>query len=122
MELLFQIKTIIEFIKDYDTDEIAVNEETKELICIGNNNKNKVKLQFSVKQNNYKYEIRVEPEVITIGKGKACEFEIFIKPLCTCNIEDNIILTSLDPKKGKENQYQIGIKTTTENNNNIRSR
>ena len=56
-------------------------------------------------KNNYKYEIRIQHEVITIEKGKACEFEIFIKPLCTCSIEDNIVLTSLNPKKGKENQY-----------------
>ena len=63
-------KKVIEFTKDYDTEEIPVCEETKELICIGNNNKNKVKLQFSVKQNNYRREIRIEPEVTTIGKGK----------------------------------------------------
>ena len=50
MVLLFQIKTIFEFPKDYDKEVVLVNEETKELICIGNNNKNKVKLQFSVKQ------------------------------------------------------------------------
>jgi len=75
--------------------------------------KYKVKLQFTT-QENYKREIRIEPEVITIEKGKACEFEIFIKPLCTCNIEDNIVLTTLNQKKGKENQYQIGIKATTE--------
>ena len=59
---------------------------------------------------------------MTIGKGKACEFEIFIKLLCTCNIEDNIVLTALDLKKGKKNQYQIGIKAKTGINNNDRSR
>ena len=49
-ENIISNKKLIEFIKDYDTEEIAVNEETKELICIGNNN-SKVKLQFSVKPN-----------------------------------------------------------------------
>ena len=44
---------------------------------------------------------------MTIEKGKACEFEIFIKPLCTCYIEDNIVLTSLNPKKGKENNIKL---------------
>ena len=39
-------KTIIEFTKDNETNEIPVNEETKELICIANLIKDKVNLQL----------------------------------------------------------------------------
>ena len=53
--------------------------------------KYKVKLQFTI-QENYRREIRIEPEVITIGKGEACEFEIFIKPLCTCKVDNDQIV------------------------------
>lgn len=106
-------KKMIEFITDSDNEEIPVDEETKELICIGNDSRNKIKLQFSSKQNSYKYQLRILPEVVTIEKGKACEFEVFIKPLCTCNIDENIVLIALDLKKGKEIQHQIGIKATT---------
>ena len=66
---------------------------------------------------NNKYEIRIEPEVITIGKGEACEFEIFIKPLCTCNIDNDQIAINyqiLNSKDNKINQTIIPMKYITE--------
>ena len=106
-------KMMIEFTADSDNKEIPVEEETKDLICIGNGKKSKIKLQFSSKQNNSKYQLRIQPEVISLQKGKACEFEIYITPLCTCNIDDSIVLTALDLKGANEYQYQIGIKAKT---------
>ena len=99
-----------------EDEEIPVNKENKTLICVANLIKCKVKLQFTI-QNNYKREIRIQPEVITIGKGEACEFEIFIKPLCTCNIDNDQIVINyqiLNSKDNKINQTIIPMKYTTE--------
>ena len=104
-------KTTIGFTNYYNNEVIPVNKESKKLICIGNKGKNKVKLQFTV-QNDYRIEIRINPEVVTIGKWKACEFEIFIKSLCTYNVEDNVLLSSLDLNKVKF--IIIGIKASKE--------
>jgi len=83
--------------------------------------KDKIKLQFTV-QENYRRKIRIQPDVITISKGEACEFEIFIKPLCTCNIiNDQIVINyqKLNSKDNKINQLSIPIKSTDRNINNI---
>ncbi|KAL7720566.1 Tyrosine kinase [Entamoeba marina] len=96
-----------------ESDEIGVNEETRDLICVGNTSKHTIKVQFSVKDGCDKYEIRTNPQLITIPKGKAVEFEIFIKPLCTCKINDQIMLISVDLTKGKTITTPITINTIT---------
>ena len=112
--LIITNKQHIYFEEDEIKTEIAVNKENRQLICIGNKSKRNLKIQFSTKTGCDKYEIRTNPEVFTIPKGKAIEIEIFIKPLCTCTINDKIILTTLDIKKGEEKQYEIDIHTKTE--------
>ena len=93
-------KEIINFGNEEDKD-IPVNKETRELICVGNRSKHNIKIQFSVKEECDKYEIRTNPEIFTIPPKKAIEIEIFIKPLCTCSGEDFIVLINKDMKKGK---------------------
>ena len=51
---------------DDDDDEIPVNEETKDLICIGNNSKSRSKIQFTSKSGSDKYEIRIEPHIVSL--------------------------------------------------------
>ncbi|KAL7720797.1 Protein serine/threonine kinase [Entamoeba marina] len=96
-----------------ECEEIEVNEETRDLICVGNTSKHTIKVQFSVKKGCDKYEIRTNPQLITIPKGKACEFEIFIKPLCTCKINDQVMLISVDLSKGKTITTPINVDTIT---------
>ncbi|KAL7721444.1 Protein kinase domain containing protein [Entamoeba marina] len=96
-----------------ESEEIGVNEETRDLICVGNTSKHTIKVQFSVKEGFDKYEIRTNPQLISIKKGKACEFEIFIKPLCTCKINDQIMLISVDLSKGITISKPITINTIT---------
>ncbi|KAL7721220.1 Protein serine/threonine kinase [Entamoeba marina] len=98
---------------DDNGTEIGVNEETRDLICVGNTSKHTIKVQFSVKDGCDKYEIRTNPQVISIPKGKAVEFEIFIKPLCTCSIIDQIMLISADLSKGKTITTPIQVNTIT---------
>ncbi|KAL7720822.1 Protein serine/threonine kinase [Entamoeba marina] len=95
--LCFNLKTI-----EYES-EIEVNEETRELL-----------FQISTKEGCDKYEIRTNPQLITIPKGKAVEFEIFIKPLCTCKINDQFVIIALDIYTCEELISEIGIKAQTE--------
>ncbi|ELP94573.1 protein serine/threonine kinase, putative [Entamoeba invadens IP1] len=100
---------------DLDTDEfIPVDKETRDLICIGNTSKHNMKVQFSVIEGCDSYQIRTVPSIVTLKKGEACEFEIFIQPLCTCKIEESVMITSLDITTGNVVNAKIGIDTTTQ--------
>ena len=67
----------ISYLLALEWDLYSHNIKLKSEIAADNLIKDKVKLQFTI-QDNYRREIRIEPEVFTIGKGEECEFEIFI--------------------------------------------
>ena len=92
--------------------EIRVNEETRDLVCVGNIGKTKTKVQLSCLSTT-KYEISAKPPVVTIKPGYACEFEVFIKPLCTCNIHDKMKIVYLDLNNGiqKDEDLRIDVQT-----------
>ncbi|GAB1223499.1 hypothetical protein ENUP19_0149G0037 [Entamoeba nuttalli] len=83
-------------------EEIQVNEEIRELICIGNDKKENMKIQISSKEENEKYSIRTNPNIIIIEGGYACEFEIFITIKCTTKINDKIMIISKTLNKAQE--------------------
>ncbi|BFU21946.1 protein kinase domain containing protein [Entamoeba histolytica] len=96
-------------------EEIKVNEEIRELICIGNDKKEKMKIQISSKEENEKYSIRTNPNVITIEGGYACEFELFITIKCTAKIKDKIMIISKTLNKAQEETIKsISIEGETE--------
>ncbi|ELP90348.1 protein kinase domain containing protein, partial [Entamoeba invadens IP1] len=108
-------KTCIEFCgATEETTKIPVATESRELICVGNVGKNVIKVQFSLKDNCTKYSIRTEPKIMTIPKGKAIEFEVFLTPNYSCIIEDKIVLVSANLKKGETSQLYLETKTETE--------
>ena len=65
------------------------------------------------KEGNQKYEIQTNPETMTLRNGIACEFEISIKPLCSLEIIDQLMIVSVDIKKGTSVSIpiQMNIKT-----------
>ena len=87
-----------------DAKFIPVGEETKDLICIGNNNADMIKIQFTTNEDTDRYEIRTNPQIIIMKRFEACEFEIFIKPVCTTSLEDTIRLVTVNMKKGRDIQ------------------
>ncbi|ELP92820.1 protein kinase, putative, partial [Entamoeba invadens IP1] len=105
-------KTEIVFESENDT-LIDVDCESRELICVGNTSHHTIKVQFTFKTSNVKYQIRSEPQVIAIPKGKAVEFEVFIMPLCSTNIDDEITLFAVDMKKGENFQFPLKISAQT---------
>ncbi|KAL7711807.1 Protein serine/threonine kinase [Entamoeba marina] len=117
--IVFNKTSILNIVSNKDTllfnekeQEIPVNEETRDLLCVGNTSKHTIKVQFSVKECD-KYEIRTNPQIIALKKGKACEFEISIKPLCTCSINEQIMLIASNLKNDKTSSASVTIKTIT---------
>ena len=66
-------------------EEIPVGKESKQYVSIGNKSNLRIKIQFSSMKENDRYELRIDPRVVTLKKGEACEFEIFVKPSISSN-------------------------------------
>ena len=97
-----------------DADELPVDDETKQLMCVGVSSGGRTKIQLTTKADNYRYQIRVDPSVVTLKKGQACEFSIYLKPMCTCEVNDNIVINVCDMATSEENQIQLPFKFKTE--------
>ncbi|ELP85046.1 protein serine/threonine kinase, putative [Entamoeba invadens IP1] len=96
-----------------EAEQIPVGEESRELICFGNTSDSLMKVQITVKEGCTKYQIRSSPNIINLKKGEACEFEIYILPMCTSNTEDTINIISLYMKDGKPvtTPFKITVET-----------
>ncbi|ELP92836.1 tyrosine protein kinase, putative [Entamoeba invadens IP1] len=93
---------------------ISVDKETRDLICIGNTSKHNMKVQLSVMNGCNYYTIRSVPSLVTLHKGEACEFEIFITPLCSCQINDKVADIALDITSGQQTTTSVTVNVTTE--------
>ena len=70
-------------------DRLPVDSESRELVSIGNNGRDKLKVQLLVNNRNFeKAAFRVFPETVVLEKGMVCEFEVYVTPHCTCTLED----------------------------------
>ncbi|ELP89083.1 protein serine/threonine kinase, putative [Entamoeba invadens IP1] len=112
-DVLLTNKNVLKF--DLESDNlIPVDEETRDLICIGNGTKHVLKVQFSVMDGCDFYEIRTVPSLVTLKKDEACEFEIFIKPLCSGNISEAFTVTALNIETGKMYVDKMKMEVDTE--------
>ncbi|ELP94371.1 serine/threonine protein kinase HT1, putative [Entamoeba invadens IP1] len=59
--------------------------------------------------------MRTEPKLVTLKSGFACEFEVFLTPYCTFNLEDKIAIVSLDLNSGMSSMSYVIINAKTEN-------
>ncbi|ELP84083.1 protein kinase domain containing protein, partial [Entamoeba invadens IP1] len=107
-------KPVLHFENQYSGGKIEVGNESKELICIGNMTRHRIKIQMKVKENTEKYTLKIVPQVISLKRGEACEFEVFLLPNYTCNIEDKIACVCLDFREGKEEVNFIKLMASTE--------
>ncbi|ELP95026.1 protein serine/threonine kinase, putative [Entamoeba invadens IP1] len=101
----------IEF-DDYNT--VKINEEHRELVCICNTNKESMKIQLTSVDTDSRYFFRTNPEVITLRSRHACEFELFIKPTCSCRIDTNVLVSCKNMKSGTEKMRTLKIKVYSE--------
>ncbi|ELP83881.1 protein serine/threonine kinase, putative [Entamoeba invadens IP1] len=96
-----------------ENNEIAVLEENRQLICIGNCGKHKIKIQFTTKNSCDVYEIRTSPKIVSLDVNLACEFEVYLTPNFTSKIEDKIACVILDLEVGKQDVTYIPIRAFT---------
>ncbi|EAL50878.2 tyrosine kinase, putative [Entamoeba histolytica HM-1:IMSS] len=97
-----------------DGNELPVNEESRDIICIGNGYNRTIQLTFmTVDEIDSKYTLRCNPEQITLKKGEAFEAEIYITPLCTCTIKERLQITLFDLKNNKRTNESIQIYAAT---------
>ncbi|ELP84793.1 protein serine/threonine kinase, putative [Entamoeba invadens IP1] len=104
-----------------DNDKIHIEYESRELLCVGNSSKGNVKIQITTKDKCDKYTIRTEPQIVTLKKGFACEFEVFLTPLCTMDLSDEIVIISLNLNSGKQQATTIHINGQVENSTHLDS-
>ena len=114
-EFLCFNKEVLKFTDEYGGETIPVGLETRELVCIGSNNLGRVQLRLQTRKNIENFEIRIHPEVVSLGTGQACEFEIFLKPLCTCEIDDEISIVAIEYSTSIETIFSLNIQVYTEN-------
>ena len=86
--------------------DVDVDTPTELKICIGNSTRHNMKLQFST-LTSYKYELVVEPAVVTLKRNMICEFSVMLKPLCSCMIDDITKLLVLE--RGTQHSYDFPI-------------
>ncbi|ELP85878.1 protein serine/threonine kinase, putative [Entamoeba invadens IP1] len=106
-------KTEILFEGDNEENQIPVATEIRELVCVGKVGKNSIKVQFTLKGSSDKYEIKTEPKIMTILRGKAIEFEVLLSPLCSCKIDDKMVLSSANTAKGQTSEVLISLMKMT---------
>ncbi|ELP90009.1 protein serine/threonine kinase, putative [Entamoeba invadens IP1] len=97
----------------FDKGCIPVTTSSRDLVCVGNGGKRAIKLQMSVVENE-RFCLTINPSVVVLKQGEACEFEILIKPNCTCKINSELKLVYVDLKTQKEANAQIHLKCVTE--------
>lgn len=90
--------------------DLLVDKETTTKICIGNNTHGNIKLQFS-SVDNYKYDLFIEPAVISLKKNVVCEFALKLVPLCSCSVNDTLKLIVLE--RNARHTYDLPIKFST---------
>ena len=74
-------------------ERLSVLQETRVLLCVGNENRHNVKVQLVVPECSHeKVTTLFAPDTAVLDHGIAREFEVFIAPTCTCTLEDVIFL------------------------------
>ena len=92
---------------------IPVCAESGATLYVGNTGKENVRVQFVAKEGGDKFTTRSEPAAVTLYRGMACEFQVFITPLCSTAIDDKVVLF-VQTKDKKTDSIPVGIKAETE--------
>ncbi|ELP91119.1 protein serine/threonine kinase, putative [Entamoeba invadens IP1] len=91
-------KTVLLF--NTNCDEIPVGKESRELLCVGNIISKTIKIQISSKLNEENYQLKIEPSIVILKKGVACEFSLHLIPNYSSNITSEIALVSKNLSSG----------------------
>ncbi|ELP84075.1 protein serine/threonine kinase, putative [Entamoeba invadens IP1] len=109
-------KKVLQFALTNDNEvAIPVGKVAEEKICLGNTGKEKLKVQFTTKEDDIaKFILEIYPEMAVLKSGEACEFQVKLTPQCTCKINEKLQIVSVDLRKGVNNTDEIVIETETQ--------
>jgi len=102
--IMYNIKTL-EF-----GNNVEVDNDSKILFCIGNRNKKSLKIQFTTVKNK-KYNLSIEPNIIILKNDMVCEFTATLTPLCSCTVNDKLIVTVSNLNKVFTYDFDLSFKT-----------
>ncbi|ELP89376.1 protein kinase domain containing protein, partial [Entamoeba invadens IP1] len=102
-------KTEVSFGQDVD-----VNTQQRELLCVGNISKHNIKIQITTKSATVeKYLLESNPKIIVLPSGEACEFEILLTLKCTTKMDESVLLVANSFTKRKPILKEIKITATS---------
>ncbi|ELP91470.1 serine/threonine protein kinase HT1, putative, partial [Entamoeba invadens IP1] len=102
-------KTEISFGEDVD-----VNTQQRELLCVGNTSKHNMKIQITTKGATIeKYVFESNPKIVMLPSGEACELEILLTLKCTTKMDESVVLVSNSFTKRKPKLKEIKITATS---------
>ncbi|ELP86334.1 protein serine/threonine kinase, putative, partial [Entamoeba invadens IP1] len=95
---------------------LPVNKESDDVFVLGNLSCKSLQIQLTVKQEKepQKCNILVDPQIVVLKKGFACEFKVNVIPMCTCKLHDKILVTTFDIEKSQVKEGQILFDAETE--------
>ena len=95
-------------------ERLPVDAEAKELLCVGNASRGRVKVQLVASEKEAeKAAVRVAPDVAVLERGMACEFEVFVTPHCTCALRDDVCVVARGAS-GRTVTKRVGVALETE--------
>ncbi|ELP91817.1 protein serine/threonine kinase, putative [Entamoeba invadens IP1] len=102
-----------ELIFNTKCDEIPVGKESCELLCVGNTTSKTLKIQISSKSDEESYQLRIDPNIVILKKGVACEFSIYLTPNYSSNITSQITLISKNLSSGVDTYNTVNMTAKT---------
>ncbi|ELP83873.1 serine/threonine protein kinase, putative [Entamoeba invadens IP1] len=97
-----------------EIEEIPVDKEIRQLLCVGNSKERAVKIQFTLKEQNEKFRLRMNPEIVTLKRGYACEVEILLLIRCTLKIKSEVLIVSKNLQSNLDIFNSIRVKAKSE--------
>ena len=70
-------------------ERLPTQQKSRAFFCLGNADQHHVKVQFVLKQGTEKVAMSTDPQVVVPKLGYTCEFQVFVRPLCSCVIDES---------------------------------
>lgn len=95
--------------------ELDVNTVSYENIIIANVDKKPLNISFATRNSERRFEVMTLPTTYKLRPNEAHEFQVGIKPLCTCSISENILVVATNKKAKYTQPVAVEFITTLSN-------
>ena len=90
-------------------ERLSTQQKSREFFCVGNADQHHVKVQFVLKQDNDMFAMSTDPQVVVPKPGNACEFQVFVRSVLSCFINESAVVVSLDMRTGTTKQMTVKV-------------